>query len=121
MLATRRCDGVEPRAPVVLRDAPFRCHPPAVLEAAEGGVERALLDAEDVAGGVLDPAGHGVAVRGSEEERLEDENGERSLEQVALVAPTGHPTLPGQGYGKTMYRGRFLVKAMGVRRRAAGT
>src|SRR6059058_367510 len=81
MFAARRRDRVEPRAPIVLRKSPLGLDEPAVLESAQRRIERALLYAQYVASGLLDPARYGVSVRRSEEERFEDEDAERSLKQ----------------------------------------
>ncbi len=52
------------------------------FEAMEGGVEGAGFDLEDVLGGLLDVGGDGVTVGGSEAEGTQDEEVERTLEEV---------------------------------------
>ena len=44
--------------------SPLALHPPALLEAVQRGVERALADGQDVIGELLDSAGDGVPVGG---------------------------------------------------------
>src|SRR5205823_4033345 len=67
---------------IVAREAPGRFEQLALLEPVKGRVERAFLDAEHVAGHVLDPTRDVVAVRRAPGEGLEDEEVERSLEEV---------------------------------------
>src|SRR6185503_21298580 len=86
MLPSRRGDRVEASAAIVLRHPPTGRDPAAILEAAQGGVERAFLDTKHVPGRVFDPASDGVAVGGAEQQGLEDEDGQRALEEVVRVA-----------------------------------
>src|ERR1700756_3293616 len=67
-------------ATIVLGCAPIGLDPAAGFEAVEGGVERALLDAEDVVGGLFDPAGDAVTVRRSPAYGFEDQEVERAAE-----------------------------------------
>ena len=83
MLPPSGGERVELGAAVVLGESPLGGDPASILEAAQGGVERALLDRENVVGRVLDPAGDGVAMRGAGEERFENENAEGALEELA--------------------------------------
>ena len=111
VLSTGAGDRVIARPAIVLGEPPLGTHESAILEAAEGGVEGALLDAEDVGRRIFDPPGDGVAVRGAGQEGLENENAERALEQVAgvlrgMVVPLAR--IGEQGMG-----GASLVKAMG--------
>lgn len=62
--AARRRDGVVPRSPVVLAQAPLGGNPPAILQSPERRIERAFLDVQHVAGSRLDPARDAVAVPG---------------------------------------------------------
>src|SRR5439155_985186 len=78
----------------IVRQAPLALHPAALLEAVEGGVERALADLEDLAGELLDPAGGGVAVGGAPGEGLEDEQVERPLEEVERGLGHGRLSFP---------------------------
>jgi len=69
---------------VVLAAAPLALDPAALLEAVQGGVERAFTYGENVICELLDPSGDGVSVRGSPRERLEDEEVERALQEVEI-------------------------------------
>jgi hypothetical protein len=60
----------------------------AALEAVESRIEGALLHAERVLGGVVDPARHGVAMARSPREGLEDQQVEGALQQIERVV--GH-------------------------------
>src|SRR5688500_14899056 len=81
-------------APVVLREPPLGLDPAALLQAVEGGVEGALLDAEGVVGRLADPARDGVAVARAPAEGLEDEDVERALEELERVGSDGHRDSP---------------------------
>ena len=48
-----------------------------------------MLDLEDFVGAVLDDVGDGVAVRGAEEEGLQDEEVEGSLKEVGFEGGCG--------------------------------
>ena len=47
-------------------------------------IERAMFDLEDSVGAMLDDVRDGVAVRWSEDERLENEKVQGALEQICL-------------------------------------
>jgi len=66
----------------------FGVDPTLLLETVEGWVERALLDEEDVAGGLLDAFGNGPAVDRLEGDGFEDEEVEGSLEEIVWLAHT---------------------------------
>src|SRR4051812_42247147 len=70
--AVRR-EVVELGAAIVLRDSPSRLDPAFARHAIERRVERTLLDAKDVLGCGLDPAGDPVAVHRAPGQRLENE------------------------------------------------
>src|SRR5687768_17650225 len=89
-------DRVEARAAIVLRESPLRRDPAVVLEPPQGRVERALLDAKDVVGGAFHPPRDAVAVSRPAEQRLQDQNGERPLQQITGVGAHGFPW---QDYG----------------------
>src|SRR6185312_6693184 len=72
------------------RCLPLGGDPTAALEAVERRVQRAMLDDQHFARGVLDVLGDAVAVRGAEQQRLEDEHVERALEELELIAGLGH-------------------------------
>ena len=69
-------------AAVVVGGAPFGLDPATALEAVKGGIERTLLDAEDVARYLLDALGDGPAVLRAEGKSLEDEQVEGALRKV---------------------------------------
>jgi hypothetical protein len=75
-------EGVELGAAVVLRRPPRGLEQPAIFEAVEGGVERALLDGEVAPGDLLDTEEDPVAVLGPERDGFEDEQVERAGKQV---------------------------------------
>src|SRR4051812_32900442 len=85
MCASRGRDGVESRAPIVLGDSPLRSHPAAIFESPQRGIEGAFFDPKDVVGRGLDPTCDAVAMGGAGEQRFENENTERALEQVTGV------------------------------------
>src|SRR5579863_3679308 len=60
-------------AAVVVRRAPMSLDPAAALEAVKRGIKRALLNAEHIAGDLLDAFGDGPAVLGTQGESAEDE------------------------------------------------
>src|SRR5262245_26136427 len=64
---------------VVLGDTPLRFDPSFARHAIERGIERAFLDAEDVVGGGLDPAGDAIAVHRSPRQRFEDQQFDGAL------------------------------------------
>src|SRR6185437_2971607 len=74
-------EAIEFRATVGVGDAPLGVDPAAILEAMECEVERAVLDVERVARGVLDPTGDRVPVARAPDEGLEDERVERALDE----------------------------------------
>jgi hypothetical protein len=96
---TERGQRVEARAAIVFGDPPLGRHPASILQSPEGGIEGAFLDAEDVFGGVLDPARDRVSMRGAGKEGFENENAERSLKQVAGVGFERH----GRSLGRSRY------------------
>jgi len=60
-----------------------------VLQAVQCGIERALLNLQQFVGDLLDSLGHGLAVHRLERDRPHDEEIERTLYQVGLVAHEG--------------------------------
>src|SRR5215218_5900346 len=76
-------------ATIGFRHAPLAGHPFLLLQSMQGVVERALLDLERAAGGVVDPSRDGVAVPGPPRERLEHEHVERAFEKVEVVVAHG--------------------------------
>jgi hypothetical protein len=69
---------------------PFSCEPAALFEAMERGIERALLDLQDVAGHLLQALRDGVAVDRAEGDDFQDEDVERALEQVGFGGVARH-------------------------------
>src|SRR6185437_9865303 len=87
LLAALRRDGVEARIAILFRHSPRGAHPASLLHAVQGRVERALFDTEQVGRRLLNARGDGVAVeRTARGERLEDEEVERTLQDVVLRA-----------------------------------
>src|SRR6185312_2793597 len=85
LLPSRFGNRIEPRAPIVLRDAPLTRDEPLLLQLEERRVEGAIVERELVAARLLDAAADAVAVGGAEEvERLEDHEGEGALLDVEL-------------------------------------
>ena len=81
----RRPDGgqvVVLGAAAELRDLPLGLDPSLVLEAMQGGVERALVDLQHVLGDLLDALGDRPAVQGVLLQRAQDEQVERAGQQI---------------------------------------
>lgn len=72
------------RFAIVLRSAPKRSDPTAVLETMQGGVERAVFHLQHGVGTVLDYVGDGMAVSWAKHESLENEQIKRALEEIGL-------------------------------------
>ena len=85
MPAAGRGERVVPRAPVVLRDAPFRVDQPLPFEAVEGGIEGALAELEDMFGPLLDALGDAPPVHRLELQGSQDQHVERALQHVASI------------------------------------
>ena len=77
-------------AAVEFGDAPLAVYGALFFEAVEGLVERGVIDVERLAGAFGEPRGDGVAVHRLPRERLEDEDVERSVEQVVRGGGGGH-------------------------------
>src|SRR6185312_11165938 len=82
LLATSRGERVDPDALAALRGVPRRGNPLLAGKSMECGIERARFDAKDVAGAGLDHLHEAVPVPGPPAERLEDDQVERSLEEL---------------------------------------
>src|SRR3954447_21021976 len=111
LLASAFCQLVEFRAPIVFGNTPASLDPAAPLQAMEGGIERALLDAQHLARNLLDALGYGPAVLRFQRKGLQDEQIQRSLRKVDTVR-FGH-ALPSHFYKEHT---RSLVEAQGERR-----
>ncbi len=77
-----RSEFVEFGTPVVFGGALFGRDPFPFDQAMQGGVERALLDLEDVVGIDFDGFGDGVAVRGAAQQSTKDEEVESALQEL---------------------------------------
>src|SRR5688572_15514411 len=84
---------------IVLRGAPFGGDPPPLLQPVQRGIERTFAHLEHVAGQLLDPARHGVAVGRTPAQGLEHQQVEGSLEQVER----------GAGHGRSHRRLRYRI------------
>src|SRR5919109_5465613 len=73
-------DAVVARAAVVLARPPFRANPAAAQHRLEGGVDRALIDVEDVARDLAQPEREAPAVHRLDGQQLEGEHLERATE-----------------------------------------
>src|SRR5437762_1013496 len=85
VLASGAGERVVTGAAVVLRDAPPRCDPALVLESPERRVERTLFDDQHVARGPLDPARDAETVLLAAGQRLQDDETERALQEIAVL------------------------------------
>ena len=78
-------EGVEAGAAIVFGGTPFGFDGAFLFEFEENGVERALIDGEEIAADLLDAAGEAVAVERAEDvESLEDHEGEGALEDIGF-------------------------------------
>src|SRR5262245_52364276 len=82
--ASARREAIEAGAPVVVGGAPVRRDPAAILEPVERRVERSVLDLEHLVRPERDGVRDRVAVGRSEHERAQDQQIERSLQQLSL-------------------------------------
>ena len=71
-------------APAILRHVPLAVDEPFVLQALQGGVERALIDLELVARDLLDALADAPAMHGVEGERFEHQEVDGASEGVGL-------------------------------------
>src|SRR5262245_45234610 len=87
--AAARGEAVEPGAAVVLGDAPVRGNGAFVLELEQNGIERALIDGQQIAADLLDASRDAVAVQLAEHvEGSQDDQVKSALLNVALAHPT---------------------------------
>src|SRR5262245_9434224 len=77
---------IEAGPPVVLRRAAFGADEPALFEALQGGIERAVVDNQHVARLRLDRARDALSVLRAEDERPEDQEIQRALEVRRMLA-----------------------------------
>jgi hypothetical protein len=83
LLTAGGSEGVELGATIGFGEGPFGAHPLVLIHAVEGRIERALFDAEEVAGDALDVEDDAVAVEGGAvREGLENEELKGSLKIV---------------------------------------
>src|ERR1051326_3855336 len=80
--ASRLREAVEPGAASLVGEAPLGLHEPTLLETIERGIERALIDLENVARELANTLGDPPAVERCEEEALENEQVESALQKV---------------------------------------
>lgn len=81
LLAASGGEGIEAGFAIIGGDAPFGGDPAAIFETLEGGIKRAVLDQEFLAGSVLNGAGNALAVLLAENEGAKDEQVECALEE----------------------------------------
>src|SRR5262245_5154241 len=62
LFAPGRSQPIISRPPIVLRGAPKRCYPAPVFKPVQRGIERAVLDLENILGAVFDNVGNRVTV-----------------------------------------------------------
>src|SRR5688572_32216468 len=75
-------EGVEFGLAAFRRDSPLCVDEPSLLEPVERGIERPLVDLEDVVGELAHELRDSPSVQGTEAQCLEDEEIERALEQI---------------------------------------
>jgi hypothetical protein len=76
---------VEAGAAIVFGGAPFGFDGAFLFEFEKDGIERALIDGEEIAADLLDAAGKAVAVLGAQDvEGFEDHEGESALKDVGF-------------------------------------
>src|SRR5690242_14911350 len=97
LLTSARRDPVVLSLPVVLGETPARFHEAALLEAVQGGIERAFLDAQRIVGHVLQPPRDAVTVRRSPRNGLEDEHIKRALQELHPIRIRCHNSRPSRG------------------------
>src|SRR5438309_4233888 len=84
LLASSARQRVKLRLAVILRSAPFRNNPAALLEPQQGRIERALVELEQVFRNLLDTLGNAVAVqRAHSMQGLQDNEVERALQNFS--------------------------------------
>src|SRR5580704_7710855 len=69
---------------VILRRAPERCDPTAILDAVQCRIKRSVLRFEDIRGASLDRIRDGMPVRGPRREGSQDQHIESALQHFAL-------------------------------------
>lgn len=84
LLATGRSEAIVAGLAIILGRAPEGGDPTAVLEAVQRRVQRSVFHLQNFRRTVLNDVRNRVAVRGPWVERLEDQQVQRSLEQVCL-------------------------------------
>src|SRR6185503_3422650 len=106
------------RSAVVVGESPLRNNRLAALEAMECLVERRIDDHQLALGSLFDPFSDRVAVFGAPGERLENQNVECAVQEIAGVAR--HRVFHKQGWGKRRYQftrplsNRFQLGAQSV-------
>src|ERR1035441_2372055 len=82
LLAPRRGQPVEPRAPPQLGDAPFGTDPTLVLQPVQRRIERSLVDPQHIPRNLLDAFGDGPPVLRPGLQGAENEEVERALQEI---------------------------------------
>ena len=110
-------EGVEAGAAIVFGGAPFGFDGAFLFEFEENGVERALIDGEEIAADLLDAAGEAVAVERAEDvESFEDHEGEGALEDIGFFVGGCHFGFQ-QEFGRVPFgkqQGSFLPESRGA-------
>ena len=91
LFASGARERIVPGATIVLAGAPLGLNPALLFEAVESGVERALLDLEDVAGNLLDALGDPPSMHGFEGNGFQDEQVKGALQQIHGVGQGNSP------------------------------
>ena len=89
------------RAAIVLRFAPFGLNPCLLFEAMQSGIERTLIDLEDVFGNMANALSDGPAVHGLKRNGLEDEQVESALHKVGGFGHQRFPLVTDRDYAAT--------------------
>ncbi len=87
--APRRGERIEPSRPILLRRLPLALDPALLFEALQGRVERALSDAQQVLGLLLDELAQRPAVHCATGECPEDQQIEGAAEEIGVFAGHG--------------------------------
>jgi len=86
--AARRGERIELGLAAGFAFGPFGLNPPLLFKAVQSRIERALLYLEHFAGDLLNALGDGPAVHGFRQEGFEDEEIERTLDEITWLSHT---------------------------------
>src|SRR5689334_7269000 len=85
LFAAARCERIKARLSVLLGHTPLSPHPTCLLHAMQRGIERSLLDAQQLIGNLVNVGGNGVAVHALlTGQRSENQQHQRALKDVVL-------------------------------------